>query len=253
MPLASGVRPGHPRGGPQSHHGRAPASGCVLRRQIVRPRPDWADRAMIAVLARLPPRQLPLHRIVNTGNPLTWHRRPRRRRPQRARSGGNGLGRRPHRRAGRRAAALRGARPGARRRTDHRVRGRAVDDHEQTVLAACLHELYPRHPVASPPTLPDLVAVLASGPERVRAVALRCGGSCHFPHMAAWQCKDPAGVNACARWRAIGPWVALRCRRDLEEIPWVTSLAPADHAACSWVAAVDSRHGPQGRDAHDLE
>jgi hypothetical protein len=55
------------------------------------------------------------------------------------------------------------------------VRGRPVDDHEQTVLAACLHELYARHPASSPPTLPDLVAVLTDGPERVRAVTLDRG------------------------------------------------------------------------------
>jgi hypothetical protein len=55
------------------------------------------------------------------------------------------------------------------------VRGRAVDDHEQTVLAACLHELFARSSAAAPPTLPDLVAVLAEGPERVRAVTLDRG------------------------------------------------------------------------------
>jgi hypothetical protein len=53
------------------------------------------------------------------------------------------------------------------------VRGRPVDDHEQTVLAACLHELYDAS--SSPPVLPDLVRVLASGPERVRAVTLDRG------------------------------------------------------------------------------
>jgi len=47
----------------------------VLRRQVARPQPDWADRAILAAFSRLLPAALRGSRLVIPGTLLAWHRR----------------------------------------------------------------------------------------------------------------------------------------------------------------------------------
>ena len=53
---------------------------AVLRRRVVRPRVDWADRAILAGLARLLPRHIWRGLLVQPATLLRWHRNLVRRR-----------------------------------------------------------------------------------------------------------------------------------------------------------------------------
>jgi putative transposase len=48
---------------------------AVLRRQNPKPRLDWADRMVIAALARLLPGPVRMGRLVTPDTLLRWHRR----------------------------------------------------------------------------------------------------------------------------------------------------------------------------------
>ncbi|MFG2307458.1 ATP/GTP-binding protein [Streptomyces sp. NPDC048566] len=60
------------------------------------------------------------------------------------------------------------------------VRGRPMDDHEQSVLSAVLHHLRERTPEGRTVLLPDVLRVLTEGPPRVRAVTLDRGDDARY-------------------------------------------------------------------------
>ena len=53
---------------------------AILRRTNPRPPMDWTDRAIFVALIRRLPRPPRVHRLVNPGTILRWHRRLVRRR-----------------------------------------------------------------------------------------------------------------------------------------------------------------------------
>ncbi|MBY8342451.1 ATP/GTP-binding protein [Streptomyces sp. KC 17012] len=60
------------------------------------------------------------------------------------------------------------------------VRGRPMDDHEQSVLSAVLHHIRERTAHDRPALLPDVLRVLTEGPDRVRAVTLDRGDESRY-------------------------------------------------------------------------
>ncbi|WP_369186667.1 ATP/GTP-binding protein [Streptomyces sp. R08] len=60
------------------------------------------------------------------------------------------------------------------------VRGRPMDDHEQSVLSAVLHHLRERTPAGGTVLLPDVLRILTEGPDRVRAVTLDRGDDTRY-------------------------------------------------------------------------